>query len=152
MKALPSKPEVKGMLFVMLLFAAASFSQRVHAANTETNRTDGIDVALKAANSPLRDPFWPVGYRPARIVTKEPGPQGPVIKRDAVSDWNTAMQNVDIQGVSSRAGDEFYAVINGEVKGEGETVSVELGGTIYTWEIQRISPPGSVKLRRVSAR
>jgi hypothetical protein len=68
-----------------------------------------------------------------------------------MTDWNKAMQSIDIQGVSSRAGNEFYAVINGEIKSRGDTVSVTVGGIVYTWQIQSISPPSSVQMRRISS-
>ena len=141
-----------GIVCIVLLLVVTTPYQGVQGANTETNRTDGINDAIVAAGPPLRDPFWPVGYRPAKMVTEVSTAQSTVIRRDVASDWNTAMQSIDIQGVSSRAGDEFYAVINGEVKSKGDKVSVDLDGKIYTWEIQLITPPGSVKLRRVTVR
>ena len=68
------------------------------------------------------------------------------------SNWKDAMKKVVINGVSSRADDEFFAVINGQVKSIGETVTLKHEGTIYTWAVDSITPPGSVKLRRVSAK
>ena len=62
------------------------------------------------------------------------------------------MKKVVINGVSSSADNDYYAVINGEVKSVGDTVSVRMDSSVYTWAVDDIKPPGSVKLRRVSVR
>ena len=121
------------------------------AANSQTNHTDGTDSALVGAVAVQRDPFWPVGFTPERLIKKKPEEQSKMLESIGKIDWNKAMKQVAIQGVSSRAGDEFFAVVNGEIKGAGETVSVQVDGVGYTWMIDSISPPSSVKLRRVSA-
>ena len=121
------------------------------AADSQTNQTDGIDSALVGVVAVQRDPFWPVGFTPERLVKKKPEEQSKMLESIGKIDWNKAMKQVAIQGVSSRAGDEFFAVVNGEIKGTGETVSVQVDGVGYTWMIDGISPPSSVKLRRVSA-
>jgi hypothetical protein len=91
-----------------------------------------------------RDPFWPVGHTPRQV-------EGPTTKMQSGSiDWDNAMKQVVINGVSSRAGNEYVAVINNEVKILGESVSISYGGSRYTWKVDGITPPGSVKLRRHS--
>ncbi len=94
-----------------------------------------------------RDPFWPVGYIPEKLKV-EPVKEVKVLTGGA--GWKNAMKQVAIQGVSSRSGGGFYAVINGKIKSIGETVTVKIGQVSYTWVIDEISPPSSVKLRRVS--
>lgn len=123
-------------------------------ATPKSEELGGMYNAKINATAGLRDPFWPVGYK-----SKETAGKGQENKRTkAVEestgnvDWKKAMKQVAIQGVSSRGGGEFFAVINGQVKGAGETVSVKLGGVTYQWMIDSVSPPSSVKLRRVSAR
>jgi len=100
-----------------------------------------------------RDPFWPVGYVPKNITS--------VVQRDSSersasttvdNSWNEAMKKVVISGVSSGTDNAYFAVINGEIKSVGDTVTINHGGTIYTWAVDEIKPPSSVKLRRVSAR
>jgi hypothetical protein len=93
-----------------------------------------------------RDPFWPVGYEPEKPENVE------VMKLQTLADknWNEAMKQVVIQGVSRVSG-EYCAIINTKTKRVGESVSVEYGGVRYTWRVDGITPPGSVKLRRVSA-
>lgn len=124
----------------------------VPSAYSQTKQADGIDVALVDVSTVQRDPFWPVGYTPKWVVGNKPVEQGKVVEQVGSIDWDEAMKQVAIQGVSSRAGNKFFAVVNGQVKGAGETVSVQVDGVGYTWMIERISPPSSVKLRRVSAK
>lgn len=127
---------------VLVLLSASGFS--------ETKTIDGTNDALSMEGTVKRDPFWPVGYVPEN--TQEVEPIKTKVKKPTVSnDWNGAMKKVVINGVSSRADNEFFAVINGEVKSVNDTISVQHGGITYTWAVASIKPPGSVKLRRVSA-
>jgi len=96
-----------------------------------------------------RDPFWPVGYIPERLIAKEP-PAEKVKSVPVVGSWSVAMKTIVINGVSSRSNDDFFAVINGEIKSVGDTVTVKYGDAVYTWSVDSIRPPNSVKLRRVS--
>jgi len=119
--------------------------------NSGTIQPDGTDDAKVGVVAVQRDPFWPIGYTPKWIAEKKSEGQDKVVEKEESIDWKKAMEQVEIQGVSSRAGNEFFAVINGQVKGAGETVSVQVGDVNYAWVIEGISPPSSVKLRRVSA-
>ncbi|MDF7809298.1 hypothetical protein P4E94_17770 [Pontiellaceae bacterium B12219] len=124
-----------------LLISASAFSQ--------TKTTSGMNDAKTETSAVKRDPFWPVGFVPESQMKDE---KAVVVKKPTGNnDWSGAMKKVVINGVSSRANNEFFAVINGAVKSENDTVSVEHEGTIYTWAVASIKPPGSVKLRRVSA-
>ncbi|MEE9367806.1 MAG: hypothetical protein V3V05_02965 [Pontiella sp.] len=118
-------------------------------AYSQSNTSNGMDDALKGKSVPKRDPFWPVGYVPeVRIkVDNEQNIVIPVVNNN----WKEAMKKVVINGVSSRGDNEFFAVINGQVKSVGESVTLNHEGTVYTWAVDSITPPGSVKLRRVSA-
>ena len=112
----------------------------------------GTDDAKKEVSAIKRDPFWPVGYVPESVKAALAAKANPQTVRPTVgNDWNKAMKNVVINGVSSRADNEFFAVVNGQVKSVGDTVTVNYQGTVYTWAVEGIKPPGSVKLRRVSA-
>lgn len=122
-----------------------------HSAYSQANKVGGTNDALTEQAAPKRDPFWPVGYVPESIrraeAEKNIEAETPVVNNN----WNEAMKKVVINGVSSRADNEFFVVINGQVKSVGDTVSLNHEGTIYTWAVDSINPPGSVKLRRVSA-
>ena len=108
----------------------------------------GIRNADKREQQGARDPFWPVGYAPVVKSTKVV----PVVERPVVvGSWSKAIKTIVINGVSSRGDNDFFAVINGEIKSVGDTISVKFGGTVYVWAIDSIKPPKSVKLRRVSA-
>lgn len=128
------------MVGIGLLLSSISFSQ--------TKPPSGMNDAQIEPATSKRDPFWPVGYVPRELQKKA---EVVVKKPTESSDWSGAMKKVVINGVSSRANNDFFAVVNGEVKSVNDTVSVTHGGITYTWAVANIKPPGSVKLRRVSA-
>jgi hypothetical protein len=112
----------------------------------------GTSNANNQASVVKRDPFWPIGYTPVKVENKAESNQHKILAgTSGATDWSAAMKQVVINGVSSRAGNEYVAVINNEVKVVGESVSVSVGGIQYTWKVDRITPPSSVKLRRLSA-
>ncbi|WP_372796274.1 hypothetical protein [Pontiella sp.] len=127
------------MIGILALLASSAFSAPAD--------VSGTNDALKPAVREKRDPFWPVGYVPERMIQKAEK----VVKPTTSKDWAGAMKKVVINGVSSRGHDDFFAVVNGELKSVGDTFSVDHNGTIYTWAVASIQPPGSVSLRRVSA-
>jgi len=145
------KPAQAKMIGITTLLVFLVGPRALAVINSETIRPDGTDDAKASVAAVQRDPFWPVGYTPEWIVEKRSEGQAKVVEKEESIDWNKAMGQVEIQGVSSRAGNEFFAVINGQVKSTGETVSVQVGVVNYTWMVEGISPPSSVKLRRVSA-
>ncbi|MDF7824905.1 hypothetical protein P4B35_12855 [Pontiellaceae bacterium B12227] len=117
---------------------------------SQTKSVSGANNANNVSATVKRDPFWPVGHVPEAV--RAANKKKVVVKKQAESnDWNGAMKKVVINGVSSRANNDFFAVINGQVKRVDDTISVSHGGVTYTWAVANIKPPGSVKLRRVSA-
>jgi hypothetical protein len=114
----------------------------------------GVDDAVNKAPAEKRDPFWPVGYRPEKVIneTTPTDTQPAAVDLEGDENWSEAMSKVAINGISSRSDSEFYAVVNGRVKSIGDTVSVNLNGLVYTWAVERIQPPNSVKLRRLSVK
>lgn len=110
---------------------------------------NGINDARSQPVVEKRDPFWPIGYMPRQSVRSIPRAS---VKTAPVTGWNEAMKQVVINGVSSGIDNEHFAVINGDVKRVGDTVSVRLGTSVYTWAVDGIENPGSVKLRRLSVR
>lgn len=140
---------LKSTLVALLVLSSTSGLGRAAAAASQEG---GTNVAKKGSAAVKRDPFWPVGYVPKNVQTISPVKQTDGGTTSAVSSWSAAMKNVVINGVSSRADNEYCAVINGEVKNVGDTVTVRMGGSVYTWAVDGIEPPGSVKLRRVSVR
>ncbi|MDF7801283.1 hypothetical protein P4C99_17525 [Pontiellaceae bacterium B1224] len=128
------------MVGIGMLLGTESFSQ--------TKTSSGTNDAQVVTAVSKRDPFWPVGYVPKELQKNS---AKEVKKPTESNDWNGAMKKVVINGVSSRADNEFFAVVNGEVKSVNDTISVTHDGMTYTWAVASIKPPGSVKLRRVSA-
>lgn len=143
----PFSPKTWTFYAVMLALCIAAGPRALRA-----KEGGGTKDAKKMAAAVKRDPFWPVGYMPEKL--KEKTAEKEVSKKNAASatGWNKAMRKIVINGVSSRSSNEFYAVINGQIKSVGDAVTVKYEGTIYTWAVDSIKPPGSVKLRRVSAR
>lgn len=111
---------------------------------------DGPNDAFQNTVAVKRDPFWPVGYSPNNAVQGQQSDQPVNIANPIVNTWDNAMKQVSINGVSQRSEDEFFAIINGEVKTVGDQVSVRLGNSVYTWVVESIQPPERVKLRRLS--
>lgn len=106
----------------------------------------GTDNASKVSAEAKRDPFWPVGYQPKGST----GPETTEIKPVA-DKWSQAMAKIVISGVSTRADKKYYAIINGQLKGVGDTVSVTVDEMEYVWVVDDVQATGSVKLRRKSA-
>lgn len=134
---------------VMSLFLVASVLGVVASSFGQAKTVDDKkNVPMKDSQS-KRDPFWPVGYEPRK--GERSAALTPAVS-STESSWNEAMKKVVINGVSSSANNEYFAVINGAIKSIGDTVSVKHGSATYTWVIDTIEPPASVKLRRVSVR
>lgn len=143
-------PAYKLSLLRLLPWMLLSVGCMVKCATADSLASSGADTAYNFSVDMARDPFWPVGYTPEWI--KSAGKASDETEDNGSSDWNAAMKQVVIQGVSSRSGNEFFAVINGQVRSVGEIVSVKYGNATYSWEIESISQASSVKLRRISAK
>lgn len=113
---------------------------------------DGTNDAQEQGTAVRRDPFWPVGYVPKKITSVIPVEYSKNSEVKVDNSWNEAMKKVVINGVSARAENAYFAVINGQIKSIGDTVTINHSGTLYTWAVDGVEPPDLVKLRRVSAR
>lgn len=119
--------------------------------NAQPVHKGGMEHAVASEAVTQRDPFWPVGYAPKRVVEEKTNGEEAAVEKNGSTDWDKAMKQVSIQGISSRAGSESFAVINGNIKCVGESISIRVDDVNYTWLIESIAPPSSVKLRRLSA-
>lgn len=137
---------------MMAVILAVGFMGSLNFAQAQTTGTNGTNDAPEQKAVIKRDPFWPVGYVPKNITSMVPKGNAEQGAAKVDNSWNEAMKKVEINGVSSRAKNAYCAVINGQVKSVGDTVAINHSGTIYTWAVDGIEPPSSVKLRRVSAR
>ena len=134
----------RSVCFMACLFAGAVVFSAKGAA-------DGTNDATSGLSPEKRDPFWPVGYIPKETAAKPKKIEPKRVVPSGRYEWGLAMKKLLISGVSSKGKNEFFAVVNGKVKSVGDTISVDYEGITYTWAVESIKPPGSVKLRRVSA-
>lgn len=148
---IPKKSRYLDSRWVLLVFAMG-MACAVQSSYAQVVQDGGRKDSGPVGSEPKRDPFWPVGYTPSG--GQKPDKESTTLEGASSSEknWNEAMKQVVINGVSSRSDSEYFAIINGEVKSVGDTVSVKRGGLTYSWLVEGIEPPGSVKLRRASVR
>lgn len=92
----------------------------------------------------LRDPFWPVGYFPADWKKEKTVDRGADLDE---AGWKAASEKIRISGTSQLAG-RTAAIINGELKLEGDLIVVLHEGKTYQWQITVIGGNGQVQLKR----
>ena len=114
----------------------------------------------------FRDPFWPVGYSPAKeepppppspqkIAEVKPAapenkPDAPPAPAEPEPDWRAAMRLLRISGYAESGG-RRTCVINGRTVSETEKVSIVHDGFRYTWRLDVIAPQKSqMRFTRVS--
>jgi len=92
----------------------------------------GKDEAAATAPEIMRDPFWPVGYKPRPKVQQQELPES-VIK------W----PKLQIKGTVKKPGGSHMAHIGGVGWVEtGDTFSITQAGVVYRWTINKISKKG----------
>jgi hypothetical protein len=110
----------------------------------------------KGGDAEFRDPFWPVGYSPAKEeppppppkveapkpVVQEKKPEEPPPPPEPEPDWPAAMRLLRISGYAE-SGNTRSCVINGKTVSEGEKISIVHDGFRYTWSLDRIAPQKS---------
>jgi hypothetical protein len=112
-----------------LVFAAAAIA------------ADGDGESVGAV---LRDPFWPIGYRPASTATASALSSGsPPQAAPTEEQWEAARRKVVVQGVTRR-GDRAMAIINDRVIGVGEIVEAREGGFIFRWRVEAVEESGVI--------
>ena len=100
----------------------------------------------------FRDPFWPVGYSPAKEeppkpqkvepvkpVAQEKKPEAPPPPPEPEPDWRAAMRLLRISGYAESGG-RRTCDINGQTVSESEKISIVHDGFRYTWRLDRIAP------------
>ena len=92
---------------------------------------------------PLRDPFWTVGYFPAKWGEE----LKPKKQMSSASEWRIPTSQIEVSGVS-RMGSRVMAIINGELKQVGDVVEISYLGKIFQWKIAEINPDGNVRFER----
>jgi len=155
------------VFFLLLLTARAQDNSSAHMpagfiAVAEENgvlpRPDDVKKTVATVSKPetpevwerdlLRDPFWPVGFYPPNWQRKSEVQSGADI---GGSSWKAASTKLQISG-TSQLGDRAVAIINGELKGEGDKVEALHDGRIYQWEIVGIDAEGQIQLKKLGIR
>jgi hypothetical protein len=111
-----------------------------------------------------RDPFWPVGYTPKKVVKpKEKGPgrnpaltPAPVPELVRLPVWDEARKKLDIRGISlihdkNSKAPKYLAMIAGKLVEIGDTVAVKYDERMYRWRVVGISDEG-VSLQKMDVR
>ena len=112
----------------------------------------------KGGNAEFRDPFWPVGYSPAKEeppppppppkveapkpVEEEKKPEPPPPPPEPEPDWQAALRLLRISGYAESSG-KRSCVINGRTVSESEKISIVHDGFRYTWRLDVIAPQKS---------
>lgn len=115
--------------------------------NTPAPQTAAPETGTVAdAKELLRDPFWPVGFKPASLSEKT---ENETAQQTSVSDadWDAAKRQLNISG-TSRINGQQAVIINGLTYLAGNTVSVKIGNNSYSWEIREIRADGAVIFER----
>ena len=102
------------------------------------------DPSSKFAQSlGVRDPFWPVAYKPkaaqpAKSAGAAAAAAAPVVQAPK---WDDAVKTLDVSGImKTPAG--FIANVEGQIVGQGETVTAEYENRRYSWKIESINASG----------
>ena len=135
----------------LFTLVAGAFFIAGSSAFSADDKVAGTNDAKVEISPDKRDPFWPIGFVPKDTAVKPKKIAPKVERRSGKYEWSSAMKQLSISGISSKGKNEFFAVVNGKVKSVGDTISIDYQGITYTWAVESIKPPSSVKLRRVSA-
>lgn len=142
------------VLWVLCLGASLAFAQddaspalpaQATAVDSPANPTAPTSsVEAVTAPAELRDPFWPVGYKPpppkSKAAIKVEATAKPIIV-EAAPKWDEALKLVNVKGIMKRSGG-YMAVINNQVCSEKDTISTVYDGRKYTWRIGSIGEKG----------
>ena len=100
----------------------------------------------------MRDPFWPIGFRPERPAGasggERPADGEEATYKGGASQWTAALKELHIDGVS-RKDERMIAVVNGEIVEPGDMVTAELGGLEFRWRLESVQEDGSLRFKRL---
>jgi hypothetical protein len=120
------------LLFIATIIIAHSLAQ---AADTRL-AANSIDVQSEAFKN-LRDPFWPVSYKPASESQK--------IEDTKIADLKAKISwpPLPLRGVTHAGGRNYIAIIEGVGLVEaGDFVEIVQDSLIYRWRIDKVSGTG----------
>jgi len=108
------------------------------------NKNSGKTEAEEWDDTPLRDPFWPVGYFPEGWQTKSD--EGDASTSDG-SGWKAAAAKIRVSGTSLMDG-KTAAIVNGKLKVEGDLIEISHEGRVYQWLVASIDARGQIHLKK----
>jgi hypothetical protein len=102
--------------------------------------TEGQDLQ-RPAGTELRDPFWPIGWRPPGFGNSAQ----PAQKLNGQVKWDEARRQLEITGLSKKPDGSYLAIIKGAgVVEKGDVVSVRCDSLVYRWRIVDITGEGII--------
>ena len=118
------------------------------AAETASSSTAAAPVTLELKNKSSfgldetgRNPFWPIGWKPAAKVTTATGAE------QAVSVPDVSANAFLVSSITLGGGSRF-AIINGKPMTEGQVFGLQMGGATYQITVKSIEDGRVILLRR----
>ncbi len=136
------------VVIAVSVLCGSAYSQATPA--TPAAATNALPIS-QIDSASLRDPFWPVGFQPARpkeekVETPVEMPEEPVIEETPL--WEDAIKTLIIRGIMQK-GAGYVAMINDQVISENDAISSEYKNRRYTWRVTRITQT-KVKFEKLS--
>ena len=126
----------------MMLFLAVVLAGHIYA-----EKDISVGIAEEYDLKPLRDPFWPVGYFPENWQSDKPGT--PVETATQInSDWSAPESQLRVTA-TSRMGNKAAAIINGQIKEEGDVIEMIHNNRVYKWKLSKVNSNGTIGLDRL---
>jgi len=165
MRLNPVSPLYVAMCAGLFLMATADvFEASAEDGNGPVGGAFVSDAQSDSLDAPKpRDPFWPVGYVPKKVVrVKEKTPPKWALNGIDSSEaprvplWDEARKRVDVRGISFvrdkvSGAPRYLAIIAGKLIETGDVVSAKYEGRIYRWRVVGITEEG-VSLQKVDVR
>ncbi len=127
------------LLAATMVALVLSFQATAIAADNNTEEKEDRKDFLKIDFEKLRDPFWPIGWRPEPEVPEEEKRKQEIKKR---IEW----PKLKLKGATDR-----FAIIEGfGIVEEGREISAILKGVKYTWKIDQVNKD-KVDIRQLRA-
>lgn len=124
-------------LAVLLAGSAAPAQTGVVESAAVTNEVPPVDIMT------LRDPFWPVGWRPPNFGREDVEDTG-----TAALQWEAAGRRLAVTGLSKKADGGYLAILKGAGLVEtGDTIAVKYQGLTYKWKVTKITNTGIIRER-----
>ena len=129
------------MCFAMASLLPAQITATVSDAPTSTSSSDDSSDIPKT-----RDPFWPVGWKPAPKV-----PKAPAVKRPKfIPKWDAVFRSIQVTSIveTFNKGEYIATVKNFGVVEKGDVLTIKLDGLVYQVLIAKITNKGIAPVKK----